>query len=166
MAGLAEGSHRSNRESAAAVLAAQPSRHTISAIDMALWDITGKAWGVPVHRLLGGPTRDKIRMYTSPTTYKIGPGGPRPFAASPVEIKGMVDHIAQIRKRLGPSGLIMVDVHSRWFSRGGGIEQVDRNVDQVECSGIDQLPRGGDVVAAGDEADEPCLVAALDPLES
>ena len=85
--------------------------HTISAIDMALWDITGKAWGVPVHRLLGGPVRDKIRMYTSPTTYKIGPGGPRPFAASPAEIKGMVDHIAQIRKRLGPSGLIMVDLH-------------------------------------------------------
>ena len=85
--------------------------HAISAIDEALWDITGKAWGVPGYRLLGGPTREKIRMYPSITSYKIGPGGPRPFAASPREIKGMVDHVAAIRKRLGPDGAIMVDAH-------------------------------------------------------
>src|SRR5215203_4750824 len=36
----------------------------LSAIDIALWDIAGKHFGVPVHRLLGGPTRDKARVYT------------------------------------------------------------------------------------------------------
>src|SRR6267378_828761 len=37
----------------------------LSGIDMALWDIKGKALGLPVHELLGGPTRQKIRGYGS-----------------------------------------------------------------------------------------------------
>jgi len=35
----------------------------ISALDIALWDIAGKNFGVPVHQLLGGKTRDKARVY-------------------------------------------------------------------------------------------------------
>jgi galactonate dehydratase len=35
----------------------------ISAIDIALWDIAGKHFGVPCHQLLGGPTREKARVY-------------------------------------------------------------------------------------------------------
>ena len=37
----------------------------ISALEIALWDIKGKALGVPVYELLGGKTRDKIRTYCS-----------------------------------------------------------------------------------------------------
>jgi L-rhamnonate dehydratase len=37
----------------------------ISAIDNALWDLRGKVAGMPVHRLLGGPTRDRIPAYAS-----------------------------------------------------------------------------------------------------
>ena len=35
----------------------------LAGIDQALWDIAGKSLGVPVHRLLGGHVRDRIRMY-------------------------------------------------------------------------------------------------------
>lgn len=35
----------------------------VSAVEMALWDLAGKAYGVPVYQLLGGKFRDKIRLY-------------------------------------------------------------------------------------------------------
>src|SRR3954470_13337049 len=35
----------------------------LSGIDQALWDIAGKFYGVPVYKLLGGPTRDRVRVY-------------------------------------------------------------------------------------------------------
>ncbi len=85
--------------------------HTISAIDMALWDIAGKLYGVPVYRLLGGPTRDKIRMYPTPKATKLGTGGPHPFSGNPSDIDGLVKMIKQTRERLGPDGTIMFDAH-------------------------------------------------------
>ena len=35
----------------------------VSGIEIALWDLAGKAWGVPVWQLLGGKFRDKVRVY-------------------------------------------------------------------------------------------------------
>lgn len=37
----------------------------LSAIDIALWDLRGKALGVPVHVLMGGPIRDSVRAYAT-----------------------------------------------------------------------------------------------------
>src|SRR5947199_378453 len=37
--------------------------NALSGIDQALWDLAGKAYGVPVYRLLGGPVRDRVRLY-------------------------------------------------------------------------------------------------------
>ena len=58
----------------------------ISALDIALWDIKGKALGVPVYELLGGPTRDKVRVYASPMT-KVQE--PKALAESYVQLKEM-----------------------------------------------------------------------------
>ncbi len=85
--------------------------HVISAIDMALWDITGKLYGVPVYRLLGGPTRDKIRMYSSPKAFKVGTGGPHPWSGNPNDIERLVKMIADARQRVGPDGSVMFDAH-------------------------------------------------------
>ncbi len=85
--------------------------HCLSAIDQALWDITGKAWGVPVYRLLGGPTRDKVRVYPSPKAHKIGTGGPHPFSGTPTEIRNLARMVQEKRAREGPNYAIMFDAH-------------------------------------------------------
>ncbi|HZE96342.1 MAG TPA: mandelate racemase/muconate lactonizing enzyme family protein [Planctomycetota bacterium] len=85
--------------------------HVISAIDMALWDITGKLYGVPVYRLLGGPCRDRIRVYTTPKAVKVSAGGPKPWSGTPGEVQGLVDRVAEARKRVGPDGTVMFDAH-------------------------------------------------------
>ena len=85
--------------------------HTIAGIDMALWDITGKLWGVPVHRLLGGPCRDKIKYYPNSKAHKVPPGGIYGHAISPADVEKMVGTIARTRERVGPNGTVMFDAH-------------------------------------------------------
>lgn len=41
----------------------KPWGSAVSAIEMALWDLAGKAAGLPVHKLLGGKVRDRVRVY-------------------------------------------------------------------------------------------------------
>ena len=44
----------------------------LSALDMALWDIKGKFFGVPIYKLLGGKKRDKLRTYASQLQFSWG----------------------------------------------------------------------------------------------
>jgi D-galactarolactone cycloisomerase len=53
----------------------------VSGVEIALWDLAGKALGVPVHRLLGGRATDRIRAYASLLRYG-GPSPPRGTARS------------------------------------------------------------------------------------
>lgn len=85
--------------------------HCIAGIDMALWDITGKLWGVPVYRLLGGPTRDTIRVYPSKRAIKIG-NSPQPQSGDPSDIDAMVAAVRAARQKVGKEGSVMFDAHS------------------------------------------------------
>jgi galactonate dehydratase len=93
----------------------------ISGIDQALWDIKGKVYGVPVYKLLGGPTRQRVRVYgqlsekTGVNAIKVGVRGSKrnPFKYN--EGMQMVDEVAErfkaLRAKVGPSVDIGVDFH-------------------------------------------------------
>jgi len=86
--------------------------HTIAAIDIALWDIAGKLWNVPVYRLLGGPTRDRIRVYHTDKAQKVPPHGIYEHSGTPADIDRMVKAIARAREKVGRDGAVMFDAHS------------------------------------------------------
>ncbi|ESZ08242.1 galactonate dehydratase [Mesorhizobium sp. M1060] len=77
----------------------------IAGIDQALWDIKGKALGVPVHELLGGKLRDSIKVYSW-----IGGDRPVEVAAGAREV---VSRGFQALKMNGTEELQIVDSHDR-----------------------------------------------------
>ena len=95
----------------------------LSGIDQALWDIKGKALGLPVYELLGGPTRDKIRVYGGRrdalagrvNAMKTGPRADGRQAYRYVESQGFVQRVAKnfgdLREQLGPDIDIGIDFH-------------------------------------------------------
>ena len=86
--------------------------HAMAAIDIALWDIAGKLWNTPVYRLLGGPTRDRIRVYHTPQAQKVPPHGIYEHSGTPADIDRMVAAIKAAREKVGPAGAVMFDAHS------------------------------------------------------
>jgi galactonate dehydratase len=86
--------------------------HTLAGIDMALWDLTARAWGVPVYRLLGGPCRDRIRVYANDRAIKVGPPRTYEAALTPADVDAMVGIVRRAREKVGPEGAVMFDAHS------------------------------------------------------
>ena len=106
----------------------------VSGIDQALWDIAGKRYGAPVHQLLGGPVRDRIRVYgwvggddpvevrdhiaaqvaAGLTAVKMNASGRMSPAASVAELDGVVRRVAAAREVLGEHRDVAVDFHGRF----------------------------------------------------
>ncbi len=57
----------------------------LSAFETALWDLVGKAFGLPVYQLLGGKFRDKVRVYCDTALYRNNFPTPKDFADSAIE---------------------------------------------------------------------------------
>ncbi len=99
----------------------------LSGIDMALWDIKGKALGVPVYELLGGPTRNRVRVYSHArtpenvteqlrrgfTAFKTGPAKRRParYVETPAQVAYAVEKFAELRKQVGQDIDLGIDFH-------------------------------------------------------
>jgi galactonate dehydratase len=61
----------------------------LSAIETALWDLTGKALNLPVYQLLGGKFRDKVRVYSDTALYRRNLPTPKDFADSALNAVNM-----------------------------------------------------------------------------
>lgn len=105
----------------------------VAGIDQALWDIKGKVLGQPVHELLGGPVRDRQRVYgwihgSDPgelaeqaqrrleqgyTAMKMNAGVQTRPLESPAEIGRIVDRVAAVREVIGNDNDVAIDFHGR-----------------------------------------------------
>jgi galactonate dehydratase len=105
----------------------------LSGLDHAMWDLAGKAAGLPVYKMLGGPTRDRIKVYKGiggGTTeeavknakdavargfiaLKTGPAGGRParIIETPGFVNNVVERFAAIREAVGNEVDIACDFH-------------------------------------------------------
>jgi L-alanine-DL-glutamate epimerase-like enolase superfamily enzyme len=98
-----------------------------SLIDVALWDISGKAAGRQVYQLMGG-FRDRVPCYASwriehqdleslaqSARYHVDTGfKAMKFHTGPMDERGVVEHMRVLRETVGPDIDIMVDVNQRW----------------------------------------------------
>ncbi len=86
----------------------------LAGIEIACWDIAGKFHNVPVHALLGGKMRDRVKMYAN--AWFVGAREPEEFAAaaSRAEMNHAVAVVGAVREAVGPEMEILIECHGRF----------------------------------------------------
>ena len=73
----------------------------VSVIEHALWDIAGKAAGVPVYKLLGGKVRDKVRVYNGAIRVPFKSHNPEDYAADAKRMKALPEGFSFVKQGIG-----------------------------------------------------------------
>ena len=79
----------------------KPWGSAVSAIEMALWDIAGKASGLPVYKLLGGKIRDKVRVYNGGVRFPMQGYNPEDYAEDMRKMKAAAEGFSIIKSSIG-----------------------------------------------------------------
>jgi L-alanine-DL-glutamate epimerase-like enolase superfamily enzyme len=73
----------------------------VSVIEHALWDIAGKAAGLPVYKLLGGKVREKVRVYNGAIRVPFKAHNPEDFAADAKRMKELPERFSFVKQGIG-----------------------------------------------------------------
>ncbi|MEZ4662893.1 MAG: mandelate racemase/muconate lactonizing enzyme family protein [Caldilineaceae bacterium] len=85
----------------------KPWGSAISAIEVALWDIAGKAAGVPIYKLLGGKIRDKVRVYNGNIRFPMSGQTPQHYAENMAKMKERPEGFSIIKQGIAfHSGMV------------------------------------------------------------
>ena len=76
----------------------KPWGSSVSAIEMALWDIAGKAAGLSVHKLLGGKVRDSVQVYNGSVRFPMDGYSPEAFAEAMAKMKASPEGFSIIKQ--------------------------------------------------------------------
>jgi L-alanine-DL-glutamate epimerase-like enolase superfamily enzyme len=76
----------------------KPWGSAVSAIEMALWDLAGKAANLPVHRLLGGKVRDRVRVYNGAIRFPMSGYSPEDYAENMARMKALPEGFTLIKQ--------------------------------------------------------------------
>lgn len=82
----------------------KPWGSAVSAIEMALWDIAGKAAGLPVYKLLGGKVRDKVRVYNGNIRFPMSGHTPQDYADNMAKMKARPEKFSIIKQGIAFHG--------------------------------------------------------------